>query len=111
MQWLELIRSAGAKGKHAPLLLHDGISLNATPVNLNALTTELRNENSVNIDTASTLEIVDIINGEDQRVAQAVAAEREPIAAAIDVITQRLQRGGHLWAIGGLGCIGVSPHF
>ncbi len=64
------------------------------------MTTELRNENSANIDALSTLEMVDLINREDQRVAHAVAAEREPIAAAIDVITQRLASGGRLLYIG-----------
>ncbi len=64
------------------------------------MTTELRNENSATIDAATTLEIVDLINREDQLVAEAVAAERESIAAAIDVITQRLREGGRLLYIG-----------
>lgn len=64
------------------------------------MTTELRNENSANIDALSTLEMVDLINREDQRVAQAVAAEREAIAAAIDVIAERLAGGGRLLYIG-----------
>ena len=64
------------------------------------MTTELRNEASATIDAASTLEIVDLINREDQLVAHAVAAERESIAAAIDVITQRLREGGRLLYIG-----------
>ncbi len=64
------------------------------------MTTELRNEASATIDAATTLEIVDMINREDQLVAQAVAAERDSIAAAIDVITQRLRDGGRLLYIG-----------
>ncbi len=64
------------------------------------MTTELRNENSANIDALSTLQMVDLINREDQLVAQAVAAQREPIAAAIDVITARLASGGRLLYIG-----------
>lgn len=65
-----------------------------------SLTTELPNETSANIDTLSTLEIVDLINGEDQRVALAVAAERKSIAQAIDIITERLRQGGRLLYIG-----------
>lgn len=64
------------------------------------LTTELRNENSARIDALSTLEMVDLINSEDQRVALAVAAERLHIAAAIDIIAERLRRGGRLFYIG-----------
>ncbi len=64
------------------------------------LTTELRNEQAAHIDALSTLEIVDLINSEDQRVALAVAAERVHIAAAIDIITERLRRGGRLLYIG-----------
>ncbi len=64
------------------------------------LTTELRNEKAANIDALSTLEIVDLINAEDQRVALAVAAERKQIAAAIDIIAERLRGGGRLLYIG-----------
>ncbi len=74
--------------------------MNSTSHHLAAMTTELRNAASAAIDAASTLEIVDVINREDQLVAQAVAAQREPIAAAIDVITQRLRDGGRLLYIG-----------
>ncbi|MCA9159011.1 MAG: N-acetylmuramic acid 6-phosphate etherase, partial [Planctomycetales bacterium] len=74
--------------------------MNSPPDHLAAMTTELRNEASSSIDAASTLEIVDLINREDQLVAQAVAAERESIAAAIDVITHRLREGGRLLYIG-----------
>lgn len=63
-------------------------------------TTELRNANSSHIDELATLQIVDLINGEDQRIAQAVAAEREKIAAAIDIITARLAGGGRLVYMG-----------
>ncbi len=63
-------------------------------------TTELRNAQSTHIDCLSTLEILQLINGEDQQVAEAVARELSQIAAAVDVITGRLRSGGRLLYIG-----------
>jgi len=62
--------------------------------------TEKRNRRSKNIDRLSTLEIVDLINSEDMLVAPAVAKQRKPIAAAIDMIVQRIQNGGRLFYVG-----------
>ena len=64
------------------------------------LTTEQRNPRSADIDAAGTLEIVDIINAEDALVAPAVHAEREHIAAAVELIVERLRRGGRLFYVG-----------
>ena len=64
------------------------------------LTTERRNPRSGDIDQRSTLEIVDIINAEDALVAGAVARERKHIAHAVDVIAERLGRGGRLFYVG-----------
>ncbi len=64
------------------------------------LTTELQNANSATIDALSTLEIVDLINREDQQVAEAVSRQRAPIASAIDLIVDRLRQGGRLIYIG-----------
>ncbi len=63
-------------------------------------TTEKRNPRSANIDTRSTLEIVDLINSEDRTVPQAVGTQREQIAAAIDVIVACFRKGGHLFYVG-----------
>ena len=63
---------------------------------LEKLTTESRNENTLNIDKVSTLEMVKIINNEDKKVAFAVENELENIAKAID----RINRGGRLIYIG-----------
>jgi N-acetylmuramic acid 6-phosphate etherase len=64
------------------------------------LTTEARNTSSTNIDSLSAIEIVRLINGEDARVAAAVASQADAIAAAIDVIADRLSRGGRLIYMG-----------
>lgn len=65
-----------------------------------ATLTEATNAATVDIDTLPTLEIVQRINTEDQRVAPAVAAELPAIARAIDAIAERMQRGGRLIYIG-----------
>jgi N-acetylmuramic acid 6-phosphate etherase len=64
------------------------------------LTTEKRNAKSSNIDRLSTLQIVEVINTQDLLVAPAVRKERKAIAAAVDMITQRLRSGGRLFYVG-----------
>jgi N-acetylmuramic acid 6-phosphate etherase len=64
------------------------------------LTTEQRNPRSRGIDSKSSLEIVDIINADDALVAEAVATQREHIAAAIDLITDSFRQGGRLFYVG-----------
>jgi len=62
--------------------------------------TEKRNRKSANIDELTTLEIVDLVNSEDMLVPPAVARERKRIAAAIDLIVERLRKGGRLFYVG-----------
>jgi len=64
------------------------------------LTTERRNVRSRDIDRRTTLQIVDVINAEDRRVAPAVARQRRRIAAAVDLVVGRLRRGGRLFYVG-----------
>ncbi len=63
-------------------------------------TTEKRNPRSENIDERSTLEIVTLINEEDMLVPKAVARQRRNIAAAVDLIVERLRGGGRLYYVG-----------
>jgi N-acetylmuramic acid 6-phosphate etherase len=70
------------------------------PQTLATLATEARNPASEHIDTLPTLEMLRIINAEDARVAAAVAAELPHIAAAIDAIAARFERGGRLFYTG-----------
>ena len=65
-------------------------------VELQKIATEQRNPNTMHIDTLSTLDMVKLINQEDHRVAEAVAEVTDKIAAAIDVIADRLSKGGRL---------------
>ncbi|WP_376795250.1 N-acetylmuramic acid 6-phosphate etherase [Thermogemmatispora sp.] len=67
---------------------------------LSELVTEQDNPASRDIDRKSALEIVEIINAEDARVAEAVKQELPQIARAIEVIAARLRRGGRLIYMG-----------
>src|SRR3954453_7737554 len=67
---------------------------------LEHLTTEARNPASEDLDGLSAAEIVSLINSEDAKIAAAVAEEGDVIAKAIDVIADRLERGGRLIYIG-----------
>src|SRR5688572_4490011 len=67
---------------------------------LRDLATEKVNPLSEQIDCLSPLEIVQLINGEDAKVAAAVQAEAEQIAAAVEGIAERLRGGGRLIYIG-----------
>jgi len=69
-------------------------------IDLNRLTTEKRNENSKNIDSMSTLEMMKVINNEDKKVALAVEKQLSNIAKAVDIIAEQLRKGGRLIYIG-----------
>lgn len=62
--------------------------------------TEAINPATADIDALATEHLVWLINAEDQRVADAVAAQSEAIARAIDAIAQRMHEGGRLIYIG-----------
>ena len=67
---------------------------------LDARLTERRNPRTATIDTASALEIVDLIGAEDATVPAAVALAREDIARAVDLIEHAFRAGGRLIYIG-----------
>ena len=67
---------------------------------LEQLTTEARNPLTRELDNLSALEIVNLINSEDAKIAGAVAEVSESIAQAIEVIADRLSRGGRLIYVG-----------
>jgi N-acetylmuramic acid 6-phosphate etherase len=62
--------------------------------------TEQRNPRSMRIDQLSSLEIVDLINGEDRLIAAAVSEERLQIAQAIDLAVDCFGQGGRLIYVG-----------
>lgn len=67
---------------------------------LASLATEQRNAESARMDLLDTTELVTLMNAEDQKVALAVQREIPGIAAAVDVIADRLRNGGRLVYIG-----------
>lgn len=69
-------------------------------MNLEKLATENRNQESLTIDNMSTIEMVQVINNEDKKVAEAVEKELPKIAEAIDKIAERFQNGGRIIYIG-----------
>lgn len=66
----------------------------------NKIITEEINPNTKNIDNVPTIEMVKMINNEDKKVAYAVEKELPAIAKAIDVISDKLSKGGRLIYIG-----------
>ena len=62
--------------------------------------TERRNPRTADIDLASPLEIVDLINAEDETVPAAVRREREAIARVIERAEQTFRAGGRLFYVG-----------
>ena len=93
-------------------------------MDLASLTTEEINLRTQNIDKLDTLSMLKLINDEDKTVALAVESQLPNIAAAVDLITQKLKNDGRLFYIGAgtsgrLGVLdasecpptfGVSPH-
>ncbi len=64
------------------------------------LATEARDHDAADLDLQSTLELVRRMNAEDAGVPAAVARSAAPIAAAIDVVAERLANGGRLVYLG-----------
>jgi N-acetylmuramic acid 6-phosphate etherase len=64
------------------------------------LLTEQANPASAGIDAQPTQRILEIINGEDRAVADAVAREIPAIARAVDAIVAAMRNGGRLFYIG-----------
>ncbi|HEY0972235.1 MAG TPA: N-acetylmuramic acid 6-phosphate etherase [Gemmatimonadales bacterium] len=62
--------------------------------------TERRNARSANIDLASPLEIVDLMNAEDRLVPEAVATQREQLARAVEIAERTFRSGGRLFYVG-----------
>lgn len=64
------------------------------------LTTEERNQNSMNLDQMTTKEMIALMNKEDQKVALAVREVLPAIETGIDMIYESLANGGRLFYVG-----------
>jgi N-acetylmuramic acid 6-phosphate etherase len=62
--------------------------------------TEGRIEEHSNLELRPTQELVELMNDEDAKVPDAVRSAAAPLAAAIDAIVERLERGGRLVYVG-----------
>ena len=75
-------------------------AMSPTREDLSVLSTEARNPATERLDELSTLEMLEVINDEDAKVAAAVRAEVAAIAKAVDSIAERFTRGGRMFYIG-----------
>ena len=62
--------------------------------------TEMRNPNTMNIDKATTEEMLNCIQAENYNAVKAIEAAIPDIAKACDMITERMKKGGRLIYIG-----------
>ena len=76
---------------------HDNTALRP---DLGTLKTEGRNQNTLHIDQMSTIDMVTVMNNENRVVEDAIATQLPEIAAAVDIIAEALNRGGHLIYVG-----------
>lgn len=67
---------------------------------LDSRVTEQRNPRTAQIDIASPVEIVDLINAEDATIAASVRSQREEIARAIEIAEATFRAGGRLFYVG-----------
>ena len=67
---------------------------------LGKLLTEQRNPNSMKLDSASIREILEIINREDQLIADQVALQMDDIERATQLVDLAFQKGGRLIYVG-----------
>lgn len=67
---------------------------------LSGLVTEQRNPRSRRLDRLTTPQVLRLMNGEDQRVPRAVSREIPRISKSVDLIVERLLRGGRLFYVG-----------
>ncbi|MDD4850520.1 MAG: N-acetylmuramic acid 6-phosphate etherase [Gemmiger sp.] len=69
-------------------------------MNLDNMTTERRNPNTLHLDEMSALEIVTAMNREDAKVPLAIQAILPEIAQAVDWVVEAFAQGGRLFYIG-----------
>lgn len=67
---------------------------------LELLTTESRNEQTMQIDTAEPIEILRLMNEQDQLVALAVKEVLSDIEVAVQYVFESFQKGGRLIYVG-----------
>ena len=69
-------------------------------LNLTSMSTEMRNPNTMNLDTMSPLELITVMNREDARVPAAITPALPDIARCIAWATQSIESGGRMIYMG-----------
>ncbi len=69
-------------------------------INLDNLSTEKRNPDTMNLDEMSSLEIATVMNNEDQKVPLAIQKILPDIAKAIDWVSESIENGGRVFYLG-----------
>ncbi len=64
------------------------------------LKTEMRNEHTKNIPEMETLEMMRVMQNENKNAAAALDSQLENIGRAVDIISERMKKGGRLFYIG-----------
>ena len=85
------------------------MTVSKQPTELDDLTTEANHPESTDIDSLSAIEIVELMNAQDAVVAKAVADVSDAIAEGIDLVVDRVGKGGRLvyFGAGTSGRLGV----
>ena len=68
--------------------------------NISKISIEKRNKNTLNIDTSKTIEMINMINKEDKKIALAIAKVNKQIAKVIDICFKSLKNNGRVFYIG-----------
>jgi N-acetylmuramic acid 6-phosphate etherase len=69
-------------------------------LNLRTMTTERRNENTMNMDTMTPLEVVTVMNREDEKIPLAIRAALPNIARCAELARDAIQSGGRIVYMG-----------
>ncbi len=69
-------------------------------LNMNAMTTESRNPNTMELDTMSALEIVTVMNREDEKIPQAIRQRLPEIARCAELAAEAIRTGGRVIYMG-----------
>lgn len=67
---------------------------------LQSLTTEKRNERTMQIDTVSLPDVLRLLHEEDQRAVSAVTSELPYVTLAVEVVEEAFRNGGRLFYVG-----------
>ena len=69
-------------------------------MNLSKLETEQRNPDTIHIDTLKTIEMLELINQEDQKIPNVIKGCLPQISQLVDASFQRLKQGGRIFYVG-----------